>query len=49
MLAVALDRRRLLSWQDHRAGAQQDVHSLAWYSHSPGESLRFRNREAADG
>jgi hypothetical protein len=24
------------SWQDHRPGAQPDVHSLAWHPHTPG-------------
>jgi hypothetical protein len=23
------------TWQDHRPGAQLDVHSLAWHPHTP--------------
>ena len=26
------------SWQDHRPGAQPDVHSLAWHPHAPGRA-----------
>jgi hypothetical protein len=26
------------SWQDHRPGAQRDVHSLAWHPHTPGRA-----------
>ncbi len=26
------------SWQDHRPGAQPDVHSLAWHPHTPGRA-----------
>jgi photosystem II stability/assembly factor-like uncharacterized protein len=26
------------SWQDHRPGAQLDVHSLAWHPHAPGRA-----------
>jgi photosystem II stability/assembly factor-like uncharacterized protein len=26
------------SWQDHRPGAQRDVHSLAWHQHAPGRA-----------
>ena len=26
------------SWQDHRPGAQRDVHSLAWHPHVPGRA-----------
>jgi photosystem II stability/assembly factor-like uncharacterized protein len=32
------------SWQDHRPGAQRDVHSLAWHPHVPG-----RGYEAGGG
>src|SRR5260221_2239984 len=27
-----------LSWQDHRPGAQRDVHSLAWHPHAAGRA-----------
>ena len=26
------------TWQDHRPGAQLDVHSLAWHPHTPGRA-----------
>ncbi|HEU6443699.1 MAG TPA: hypothetical protein VFL61_01430 [Gaiellaceae bacterium] len=26
------------TWQDHRPGAQRDVHSLAWHPHEPGRA-----------
>jgi photosystem II stability/assembly factor-like uncharacterized protein len=32
------------TWQDHRPGAQRDVHALAWHPHAPGRAY-----EAAGG
>lgn len=36
-----------LSWQDHRPGAQPDVHSLAWHPHTPGRAYEAGGGGAA--
>jgi len=36
-----------LSWQDHRPGAQRDVHSLAWHPHAPGRAYEAGGGGAA--
>jgi hypothetical protein len=36
------------SWQDHRPGAQPDVHSLAWHPHTPGRAYEAGGGELAD-
>jgi hypothetical protein len=36
-----------LSWQDHRPGAQPDVHSLAWHPHGPGRAYEAGGGGAA--
>ena len=35
------------SWQDHRPGAQRDVHSLAWHPHTPGRAYEAGGGGAA--
>jgi photosystem II stability/assembly factor-like uncharacterized protein len=35
------------SWQDHRPGAQRDVHSLAWHPHAPGRAYEAGGGGAA--
>jgi photosystem II stability/assembly factor-like uncharacterized protein len=35
------------SWQDHRPGAQPDVHSLAWHPHTPGRAYEAGGGGAA--
>jgi photosystem II stability/assembly factor-like uncharacterized protein len=35
------------SWQDHRPGAQPDVHSLAWHPHMPGRAYEAGGGGAA--
>jgi photosystem II stability/assembly factor-like uncharacterized protein len=35
------------SWQDHRPGAQPDVHSLAWHPHVPGRAYEAGGGGAA--
>jgi photosystem II stability/assembly factor-like uncharacterized protein len=35
------------SWQDHRPGAQPDVHSLAWHPHAPGRAYEAGGGGAA--
>jgi photosystem II stability/assembly factor-like uncharacterized protein len=35
------------SWQDHRPGAQPDVHSLAWHPYSPGRAYEAGGGGAA--
>jgi hypothetical protein len=35
------------SWQDHRPGAQADVHSLAWHPHEPGRAYEAGGGGAA--
>ena len=35
------------SWQDHRPGAQPDVHSLAWHPHIPGRAYEAGGGGAA--
>src|SRR5437867_4274410 len=35
------------SWQDHRPGAQLDVHSLAWHPHTPGRAYEAGGGGAA--
>jgi photosystem II stability/assembly factor-like uncharacterized protein len=35
------------SWQDHRSGAQPDVHSLAWHPHVPGRAYEAGGGGAA--
>jgi len=36
-----------VSWQDHRPGAQLDVHSLAWHPHVPGRAYEAGGGGAA--
>ena len=36
-----------VSWQDHRPGAQPDVHSLAWHPHTPGRAYEAGGGGAA--
>jgi hypothetical protein len=36
-----------LTWQDHRPGAQRDVHSLAWHPHVPGRAYEAGGGGAA--
>lgn len=36
-----------LSWEDHRPGAQLDVHSLAWHLHAPGRAYEAGGGGAA--
>jgi photosystem II stability/assembly factor-like uncharacterized protein len=36
-----------LSWQDHRPGAQPDVHSVAWHPHAPGRAYEAGGGGAA--
>jgi photosystem II stability/assembly factor-like uncharacterized protein len=36
-----------VSWQDHRPGAQPDVHSLAWHPHVPGRAYEAGGGGAA--
>jgi photosystem II stability/assembly factor-like uncharacterized protein len=36
-----------LSWQDHRPGAQRDVHSLAWHPQTPGRAYEAGGGGAA--
>jgi photosystem II stability/assembly factor-like uncharacterized protein len=35
------------SWQDHRSGAQRDVHSLAWHPHTQGRAYEAGGGGAA--
>jgi photosystem II stability/assembly factor-like uncharacterized protein len=35
------------TWQDHRPGAQRDVHSLAWHPHTPGHAYEAGGGGAA--
>jgi photosystem II stability/assembly factor-like uncharacterized protein len=35
------------SWEDHRPGAQRDVHSLAWHPHTPGRAYEAGGGGAA--
>src|SRR5690349_22871107 len=35
------------SWQDHRPGAQPDVHSLTWHPHTPGPAYEAARGRAA--
>src|SRR6267142_2847710 len=35
------------TWQDHRPGAQPDVHSLAWHPRIPGHAYEAGGRGAA--
>jgi photosystem II stability/assembly factor-like uncharacterized protein len=35
------------SWEDHRPGAQRDVHSLAWHPHAPGRAYEAGGGGAA--
>jgi len=36
-----------VSWEDHRPGAQRDVHSLAWHPHVPGRAYEAGGGGAA--